>query len=103
VTRKTRVKASASRPRTRTEEQSAADARAYAALQRTARARAFRYIMVNGHGCTGRACTAPGHAEHLSERLLPALMALGVLEDPETRWAPNGGYHVKLRRRAGAA
>jgi hypothetical protein len=86
--------------RTRTQEQSAADARRYAANLRVAGRLAFRYFMLAGHGCTGKGCASPGHAGDLKDGLLPVLQAMEVIPDPDGG-ARGKAYHWGEAKGAG--
>jgi hypothetical protein len=79
------------RIRTRTEEQSDADARVRNAQRRAAGRQAFRWLMLLSHGCTGRSCASDRHPADLAG-LRDVLMALGLAPDPLTDWKPGPGY-----------
>jgi hypothetical protein len=87
------------RIRTRTEEQSARERAAQADLQTVASRCAARWTMKNHHGCTGKNCASPRHPVD-REWMHAALMALGVISDPQAQWAVGLGYKSSTRRKA---
>ena len=104
TTSRKRIRMPPSRPRYRNsaEEQSEDDQRKYKALQRIAARQAFRILMLRAHGCTGRYCGAPEHAEH-GGQLCDALLAMGIYPDPEAQWELGIGYKQSNRRKREAA
>jgi hypothetical protein len=94
-----RASAASPRARTRTEEQSAADARVREARSRAAGRQAFRFVMLLSHGCTGRSCASERHPGDLAG-LRDVLMAIGVIPDPQAAWELGPGYARATRRKA---